>query len=220
MKENLIGKTMGIYTILYECKDSYSDGHKKYCVKCNICGKESFKKLADIKKAKQCIHMRNSWTNKRIGRIFIGMMRRCYNSNENSYEWYGGKGIKVCDEWLQNPQSFEEWAINNGYENNLTIDRIDENKNYSPDNCRWITNKDNAKYKSTTRIIEVDGVKYTGREWATILNLGTNTVNKMLREYPEEQVQEFIRRRLQDPNKTRSTTQSWMNVYELKEEAI
>lgn len=216
MKEKLEGKIIGIYTILYECQDLYSDGHKQYCVQCNICGKKFFKKLADIKKAKKCIHMRNSWNNRRIGRIFIGMLDRCYNSKEKAYRWYGAKGIKVCDEWLQNPKFFEDWALNNGYQDNLTIDRKDENKDYSPENCRWVTISDNSKYKSTTKIIEVNGVKHTGREWASILNLGTNTINKMLRNYPEEQVQEFIRRRLQDLTKNRCSKQTWMNVYGLE----
>lgn len=216
MKENLIGKVIGIYTILYECEDLYSDGHKQYCVQCNICGKKFFKKLADIKKAKKCIHMHHSWKNKRIGSIFNGMINRCYNSKDNAYKWYGAKGIKICKEWLNNSKSFEDWALNNGYQNDLTIDRIDENKDYSPENCRWVTNSDNSKYKSTTRIIEVDGIKHTGREWPKLLNLGTNAINKMLKNYPEEQVKEFIRRRLKQPNLERKSKQTWMNVYGLK----
>ena len=70
---------------------------------------------------------------------------------------YGGKGIRVCQEWLDNPELFEEWSLENGYEDNLTIDRIDSTKDYCPDNCRWVTLEDNAKYKSTTRVLDVDG---------------------------------------------------------------
>lgn len=98
----------------------------------------------------------------------------------------------------------------------MTIDRKDESKDYSPDNCRWVTLSDNAKYKSTTRIIEVDGIEHTGREWPRFLNLGSNTINQMLREYPEEQVKEFIRLRLKDLTKTRHSHQTWMNVYGLE----
>ena len=97
----------------------------------------------------------------------------------------------------------------------MTIDRIDETKDYCPENCRWITLKNNSKYKSTTKITTVDGISHTGKEWADVLGLGINTINLMLRNYPEEQVQEFIRRRMADMNKTRRSHQTWMNVYGL-----
>ena len=223
MKDNVIRKIIGIYTVLYECKEKDRDGHKLYHVKCNICGKEYDKRLNDIHKAKECYHVsitgkyidRYNWSNIRLGKIFRQMKSRCYNESDKSYQWYGGKGIRISQEWIDNPQSFEEWALSHGYKDNLTIDRIDESKNYAPENCRWITNKDNAKYKSTTNIIEVDGMKHTGREWAIILNLGINTVNKLLRKYSEEQVKKFIRCRLLQPNKKRNSNQTWMSVYNL-----
>lgn len=223
MKENVIGKVIGIYTILYECKEKDKDGHKLYHVKCNICGKEYNKRFNDIHKTKECHHLsvtgkyiqRYTWKNKRLGKIFRQIKMRCYNSNNLDYKWYGAKGIKICDEWISNPKAFEDWSISNGYNDYLSIDRKDEKKDYSPENCRWITTKDNAKYKSTTKVIEVDNVCYTGREWSKILKLGTNTVNTLLREYPEEQVKEFIRRRLQDLTKSRHSHQTWMNVYGL-----
>ena len=159
---------------------------------------------------------KTNWQCQNLKRIFKGMKGRCYNKKLKDYRWYGAKGIKVCDEWLDNPKSFEDWALSNGYKKGLSIDRKNELKDYSPENCRWITLSDNAKYKSTTRIIEVDGIEHTGREWPELLNLGTNTINTMLRKYTEEIVKEFIRRRLQDLSKTRKPTQTWMNVYGLE----
>ena len=141
------------------------------------------------------------------------MIDRCYNENNKSYRWYGQKGIIICDEWLSNPKLFEEWAISNGYNDNLTIDRKEETKNYCPENCRWITGSNNSKYKSTTRLIEVDSEKHTGREWANILDLGTNVINNMLRNFSEEKVKEFIRSRKRDKTKHPSGNQSWMQVY-------
>ena len=84
------------------------------------------------------------WNNKRIEKIFKNMIQRCYNKNNKDYKWYGGKGIVICDEWRNNPKSFEEWAMDSGYDDTLTIDRIDEDKNYYPDNCRWILGSQNS----------------------------------------------------------------------------
>ena len=73
------------------------------------------------------------------------MKQRCYNKNKDNYKWYGGRGISVCDEWLNNFMSFYDWSINNGYKDGLKIDRIDVNKNYCPENCRFITQKEQCR---------------------------------------------------------------------------
>lgn len=78
----------------------------------------------------------------RLYTIWCDMKSRCNNLKERSYRWYGGKGIKVCEEW-KDFTKFREWALNNGYEENLTIDRIDSNKDYCPENCQWLTLKEN-----------------------------------------------------------------------------
>ena len=221
-----IGEIHGIYYIsdVLPEKDKY--GHWIYDCICTECGYHKYSHHGAIAGEKSvttiCNHKRangeyltygHKWNNKRIGRIFKGMFNRCYNQNDKSYRWYGAKGIKICDEWRSNPESFEQWAVENGYNDNLTIDRKKEEKDYCPENCRWITLENNAKYKSTTKVTIVDGISHTGKEWASECNLGCNTINLMLRQYPEDKVIEFIHLRLQDKTKQRKSKQTWFDVY-------
>lgn len=97
----------------------------------------------------------------RIYQIFEGMKSRCYDTNSPRYCYYGEKGVRVCDEWLNSPLSFYEWAINNGYKGNLTIERKDVNGDYSPENCKWATHKEQCNNRTTNRIIEYNSHKYT-----------------------------------------------------------
>ena len=143
------------------------------------------------------------------------MKTRCYDVNDKNYMTYGGKGIRICQEWLDNPELFEEWSLENGYEDNLTIDRIDSTKDYCPDNCRWVTLEDNAKYKSTTRVLDVDGELHTGRDWAVKLGLGVNMINNYVRRYGEDNTKQFIKRVLKNPDKvnSRQGKQTLYNLY-------
>lgn len=83
--------------------------------------------------------------NRRLNDIYYAMKYRCYNQKATSYKYYGAKGIRVCDEWLNDFQKFKEWAYENGYRDDLTIDRLDSTKDYEPNNCRWVTKSFNAK---------------------------------------------------------------------------
>lgn len=223
MSKNHVGETIGVFTIVEQMPYKCSDGHALYKGACNHCGFERIAKYSDLKETIKCTHTRvdgeiafckTNWGNNRIKTIFNGMKQRCYNTKNIAYRWYGAKGIKVCDEWMDNPLLFENWAMQNGYKNNLTIDRIDENKDYSPDNCRWITGSDNTKYKSTTSLIDINGEEHTGREWAEILGLGTNIINTYIRKYGLDSTIEFIKRYIENPNlRPSNRNQSIYSVY-------
>lgn len=81
----------------------------------------------------------------RLSNIIRGARQRCNNPNHRNYRAYGGRGIKVCEEWQNNTGSFIKWALENGYQDNLTLDRIDNDGDYCPENCQWITALENVK---------------------------------------------------------------------------
>jgi hypothetical protein len=94
------------------------------------------------------------------------MKTRTTNANEECYARYGGRGIRVCDEWMNSYEAFREWALNNGYSDDLTIDRIDTNGNYEPSNCRWATNKEQCNNRRTNVLIEWAGKTQNIEQWS------------------------------------------------------
>lgn len=216
--EDRIGEKYGTLEII--SIDRTKKGRIYQC-RCEKCGWESNYSLGELKEVHGCNHVSRYgeyikwdmvWKNKRLGAIFRGMKKRCYSKTDKMYRFYGEKGIGICHEWLEDPHLFEDWALNHGYNDDLTIDRINPDKDYCPENCRWITLQDNAKYKSTTFVFDVDGESHTGRDWASILGLGCNTVNKYIRKYGVENTTEFIRRYRRNPE-LRNQYPAWKSLY-------
>ena len=104
-----------------------------------------------------------------------GIHDRCENRNTTAYHRYGGRGITVCDEW-SNFENFKYWADESGYDEHLTIDRIDNDDNYSPDNCRWVDMRTQGNNRSSNRVIEFKGYKHTVAEWARIFKVNDSTL--------------------------------------------
>lgn len=99
---------------------------------------------------------------------WLSMKRRCYNPNDRNYRFYGARGVRVCDEWKDNFESFYQWAITHGFKRELTIDRIDYYGNYEPINCRWITMKEQSNNRRDNHRYCIDGVEKTLSEWCDI----------------------------------------------------
>lgn len=109
-------------------------------------------------------------------RIFYGMRRRCYNKNCPDYKNYGGRGIKICEEWCKNCESFYDWSMNNGYADDLTIERINVDGDYCPENCKWVTKTEQAQNKRNTVKIFYEGQKLTVSEVCSLTGEKYNTV--------------------------------------------
>ena len=104
------------------------------------------------------------------------MKGRCGIPGYSGYEHYGGRGISVCDEWKNDFMAFYNWAMENGYTDNLSIDRIDVNGNYCPENCRWADSHTQSNNKRNNRYLEIDGKKKTIAEWAKISGIHPQTI--------------------------------------------
>ena len=117
----------------------------------------------------------------RLYEIWKAMKSRCNNPNSSNYKYYGGRGIKVCDEWMNDFQKFWDWAMANGYRDDLSIDRIDNDKGYSPDNCRWDTAKRQRNNRRNNRVFTVDGETKTLAEWCEIYEKSYCTSSARLR---------------------------------------
>lgn len=120
----------------------------------------------------------------KIYKTWQNMKSRCNNPKASKYYLYGGKGIKICEEWTENFISFYNWAMENGYKEGLTIDRIDANKNYCPENCRWATYKEQNSHLDTKSkdffsevLIEYNGEKLNLTDWANKIGINPKTLH-------------------------------------------
>lgn len=150
-----------------------------YICRCK-CGKvielPEYELLSGHRKSCGCLHKKYEKPMKgRLYEIWKNMRRRCNDPKNKRWENYGGRGIKVCDEW-NDYLTFRTWAYSNGYSDNLTIDRIDINKGYSPTNCRWANAKMQANNTTRNHLIEYQGNVYTMAEFAEFLGISYSTL--------------------------------------------
>lgn len=151
-------------------KSVRSDSLKSGAIRsCGCLKKEQDKKNLD--------RQTHNLTGTRLHRVWLGMKSRCGNESLEHYERYGARGIRVCDEWSNSFEVFYEWAMSNGYEEHLTIDRIDNDGNYHPSNCKWSTAKEQANNRRSNISIVMDGKHYTLQQACSILKLPYGTIS-------------------------------------------
>lgn len=158
------------------------------------CGKEVVVLGSSLKSGntKACgCHQKDGWINykthgkskTRIYRIWQNMKNRCSNNHDKYYKNYGGRGITVCDEWLHNFQLFYDWSVSNGYKDDLTLDRMNNNGNYCPENCRWASRTEQMNNMRANRILEYNGEKKTMAQWAEVVGIPRYVINSRINNY-------------------------------------
>lgn len=157
--------------------------HSYYFCKCD-CGNEITARSDCLKtgtiKSCGCLvkdnHVKtHGQSRSKLYRVYYGMKQRCYNPNHKAYYRYGGRGISICEEWKNDFKAFYDWAIENGYQDGLTIDRKDYNGNYEPNNCRWVTQAEQSRNTSRNTLITIDGVTRLLVEWCEIYGVNMST---------------------------------------------
>jgi hypothetical protein len=184
--KDITGMRFGKLTAI--CQSRYENNISYWLCRCD-CGKESVvnKKSLTGGVTKSCGCLAKELTRARsithgesgtrLYKIWAGMKRRC---NDLEFERYGKRGISVCNEW-NTYDVFRDWALNNGYDDNLTIDRIDNDKGYEPNNCRWATAKEQAYNRSSNRYLEYNGERHTIKEWSKKIGLAVTTISERLK---------------------------------------
>lgn len=187
---DLTGKKFGRLTVLKRAKNRGKDvfwlcqcecgnqkevnGSKLRGGKTKSCG--CLKKDMSFDEKYGFVRKTHGMSNTRIYRIYNKMKLRCYSKTNSAYKDYGGRGITVCQEWLDDFMNFYNWSMENGYSDDLSIDRINNDKGYSPENCRWATKKKQANNTRSTVFLTYKGETKPASEWSKITGIRQDTL--------------------------------------------
>lgn len=193
---DLCGKRYGRLTVIKKSENYISPGGHKcstWLCKCD-CGNEIVVRQSSLKcgytlscgcyareNKKKLLTTHGFGNEDRLYRIWSGSKNRCLNPKNRDYYKYGGRGITYFEPWARDFEEFRRWALSNGYKDNLTLDRKDNDKGYSPDNCRWVTYEIQESNRRNNHYIELDGVKKTISQWAREFNISPTTICDRIR---------------------------------------
>lgn len=184
-RENIVGKTFNYLTVLEDLPNK--NGKRYVLCKC-ICGKEigvykstltqGLKKSCGCRKYENHQYLRSGSRKDALYRIYASMKNRCLNTKTSRYIDYGGRGIKICKEWLDDYSNFHDWAFCNGYSDgkNLSIERKDVNGNYCPENCCWIPKPEQNRNKRNSHFITLNGKTMILADWCRELGISSSLV--------------------------------------------
>lgn len=191
--KDLSGQRFGRLVVVRPIDKRGPDGGVVYECKCdcgNICyvwNNKLTRKTHSAKRSCGCFQQEKHTTTIHGGsktplfKKWMGMKYRCYDVNANHYQDYGGRRIRICDEWKNDFSAFQSWAISSGYKDGLSIDRIDVNGNYEPNNCRWVSLKQQQKNKRNVKLFTYKGETHNIAEWAELLGIKYGTLWKRLK---------------------------------------
>ena len=197
--KNLTGEKFGRLTVIGVSRKVESGNRERYYWRCKCdCGNEKevrtdcltsglVKSCGCLKKDQDKINLtkyhKHKLSHTKLWDTYYGMKSRCYDKTDKRYSDYGGRGIEICPEWLENFENFVSWSLENGFDDNLQIDRIDNDSGYSPQNCRWVSIKENCRNRRSNVMIEYQGKMITLVELSEILNIPYKTAYSKYRKY-------------------------------------
>lgn len=183
-KVEYINNIYGDYLIIGYRKDLKDKG-KFFEGKCIKCGEIVTLSVNQLRKNKLCqsCHRKEAKIVSTLKHLLCAIRRRCYDEKSFDYKNYGARGIRVCEEWLGDSNKFVKWSLDNGYKKGLTIDRIDNNGNYCPENCRWVDRFVQANNKRSNLNIEYNGKVQTLKQWCKELNIPYRQTHKRIYTY-------------------------------------
>ena len=189
--EDLSGKRFGHLVVIEKAERNPKSPSTRWCCLCD-CGNKTFAYSFQLKNRKKmsCGCMRASQQREsvtthggrytRLYRTWVNMKQRTGNPKHEAYPNYGGRGIRVCEEWISSFERFRDWAISTGYNDDLTIDRINVDGNYEPSNCRWITKAEQNRNQRSNVLIEYNGVQKTMSEWAAQIGISESALHQRI----------------------------------------
>lgn len=187
-KINLKGQRFGRLIVLEETSKRDIGGNVIWKCLCD-CGNVTYTSAQNLRRGytkscgcynKDLITKENPKYKRKLYYIYHGIKCRCYNPKDRAFHNYGARGIKLCKEW-ESFEAFEKWALNNGYKAGLWIDRIDNDGDYCPENCRWATPKEQQNNKRINHNITINGITKTIQEWADLSGIKAMTITRRIK---------------------------------------
>lgn len=187
-KVDMVGKRFGRWSVIQDSAQRSKSGTIRYLCRCD-CGTVKTVGGASLRNGtsvscgcynREVITNPNKVRNEKLYAVWNGMKQRCANKNDKKYRHYGGRGIRVCDEWRSDYSAFKNWSEENGYKPGLSIDRENNDGPYSPNNCRWVTTKIQNSNNRRNRKLTIDGLTKTITEWAESTGVKPSTITRRI----------------------------------------